>query len=367
MHQLMSLSFDLQGRAPTHWWQARRPLRHGLAVLFGAAVAASSLQAQAPSSPIGIPSDSAAPRGRALGGPPAGGPPPLPPMLAAVLLPPRTWRLDVAFEGLPWSGLRAGSASALGTDLDRRAGRLSARLAPPALVRGRGRTIVLQDLLYERAAFDYRPTGTGNGSAVLPAGLPGTLHTIQYAATLAQRLDARWRLALSTQAALVSDLRDVDLDHVRLTGQALATRQVRPNLQWGAGLGWINVGPRLVPLARVLWVDPKGTRRLDVLLPNRAEYWAALAPGVEVGGALRLSGNRFTIGDTTAAPYRTLVFTEGSVGPAIALQHGAARLQLEGGVAFVRTLRQEGALVNDRSLSPGPGAFVRATARVAWR
>lgn len=328
------------------------------ALLATSALLATPVASQQPTPSPGVPATPAAVAGRGPG---------LPPRLAEVFLPSRQWRLELTGDGFPAAGLRQRNADDFGATFDRRAGRLAARISAPAIVRGAGRTVVLQDLFVERIGLEYRslePDAPPSADAV--AALPTRLHALQYSVSWSERLDPRWRLAVSGQAALLGDFENVDLGHLRVTGQVLATRQARPNLQWGAGIGWINLGPRLVPLARLLWADGRG-ERLDVLLPSRAEYWNEIAGGVEVGGTLRLTGNRYTLGRDDAAPFTTLEFTEGTVGPAVAWRHRQVRVQADGGLAFLRTFRQRGPLEASRSLGPEPGAYARVAVRVAWR
>ncbi|MDX2194450.1 MAG: DUF6268 family outer membrane beta-barrel protein [Gemmatimonadales bacterium] len=280
--------------------------------------------------------------------------------------PPTRWRLTATADAFGTAESRfdaGGPGPAPEGARDVRVRRLWARLSSPAWILGGGRTILTHELTAERLGIDYGPRAAPTATLA-----PDDLNLLQSDLVVNQRLSAAWRLTTLFQAALVTDGANLGTGHLRLTAVSWASKQVRPNLQWGVGLALVNHTPRVLPVVRVLWADGRG-HRADVLLPSRAEYWWELSPRVEVGGALRVTGNRWTLGALSARPFEQAVYVQGTVAPAIHWRPSATLSVIgEAGVAPLRVLRfidTEG-VAREAAIGPGVSGFLRTTVRTTF-
>ncbi len=239
--------------------------------------------------------------------------------------------------------------------------RVAARLDLPVVVRGRGRTVLLQALFAERYGLGY---GGSDASGLLPAAL----YRIGYAGLLSRQLGGGpWRIAAGAQVTLAGDLEDVGTDQLQVTGQLLATRRASRSLEWGVGVAWINVGPGLVPALLLRWQDG-GRQRLEVIPPVRVEYARALGPRVEAGLAGRLLGGRFRRGSALAAGAERVDLVELVAGPWASVRVGPVTLRGDAGYAPLRRyrLREGEGNAEVRTLDARSGAWFRLGAAVRF-
>jgi len=278
------------------------------------------------------------------------------------VLPPSTWRLTLIGELHPATSVRSDALRPALHPADVGASRLTARLSAPVWKRGLYTTVVTNDLIYDRFDLSYGPE-----TSLLPVTLPSprppfgprALQSVQHELVVSHSLNPRWRATGVLQHGLFTAGGPViSAESYRAAGGAFITRVYRPTLQIGAGVIALNVAPYVIPTIRILHVGAKW--RSDVLLP-RAESFRAIGHGIEVGGVLRFTGNRWLGDDKLIAESRItrVTYQQATLGPAATIRVATRGLvQLETGVALRRML-VEGDVVTQILTSTSPSRFAR--------
>lgn len=125
---------------------------------------------------------------------------------------------------------------------------------------------------------------------------PNTMHEVILSLGILQKLTEKWRMMTMGRIGIGSDYRSFDTDHLRIGGNVLFIKSVRPGFSYGLGIGVnYNLGEVLpVPLVMINW-RPIDEIRINIMLPVNARIAYMVANRFEVFTGVDLVGNRFAV------------------------------------------------------------------------
>jgi hypothetical protein len=196
------------------------------------------------------------------------------------------------------------------------------------------RTTLIHGLYYSYLHAEY----WGFDSAEGPAR-PGDLHAAGYTLTVLRKISSSWLLRLGGGPEVASDFQNLDHDQLKVRGRGLLDHRIRRSVVWGLGAAYTDVTgrPQVLPVFHVL-LNPGGRARAEILVPYRGQATVTLIPGLDLGIAARLEGDRYRIGRSGAGRNSVVRYSTASFGPSLELETMSGMyLRLDAGEAFERT------------------------------
>lgn len=229
------------------------------------------------------------------------------------------------------------------------------------LVFAEGRTLVLNSIEYGRLGVDFRNWDEEEGG---DPDEKDTVHSVKFTTFIMHRLSQRWRLIGVATPGLASDFKaDVSGDDFTFEAVLGLIRQVGENFSLGFGAAYIrDFGePLPLPFLAFEWqiapsVQAKG------LLPTNLEVSYKWSPKVDLGLAVKITGNRYHGDpDTWNADNPQMKHTIASAGPMAQIHFSKwLHLNLEGGYVFVHNFEFFDSDDLDSSLDMEQVGYVRA-------
>jgi hypothetical protein len=197
-----------------------------------------------------------------------------------------------------------------------------------------GHTAIVNGLSYRLLDFAYKDWDVTAGEYQ-----PDRFHALRYRFGLRRELTPGWAVAATARPGLVSDLEEIEADHVNVDGSVLVQRTTSRTRAFGFGVAYLNEfgEPLLLPLVEWIWVR-SARQRIELLLPRYARWIYFASPELRLGVAAWVSGEQYRIGDA-AAPVAnaTLDYSLVNLGVTAARQLSrSVELSIAGGLAAAR-------------------------------
>lgn len=198
---------------------------------------------------------------------------------------------------------------------------------------GPRRWLITHGLGYHQRKITYE-----NWSDTPGIGRLDRLHGIDYQFTLINRFSPRWHSTLRINPGVYSDLEGgLNQDHWQVQAGFLLDRVLSAGFVVGVGAAWTTTYGKgqLLPILHIE-SRPTANPHFLVMLPTLAELSWRLDSGVVLGGAARVEGNLYGLGefDNQGDVFRIdrLRYSNVNVGPFAAFRVGRMwRLTLEAG------------------------------------
>ncbi|MGD8394220.1 MAG: DUF6268 family outer membrane beta-barrel protein [Candidatus Eiseniibacteriota bacterium] len=265
-------------------------------------------------------------------------------------------RFQFAYE--PKAGIATPRAGTYEEDVDIEVSQADVTLALPWST-ANSRTTVVNGLSYTLLDFSYQDWNA-------PAGeyRPERFHAIRYTLGVRSQLDRVWSATVRVRPGLVSDLEQVDGDHVDVVGGVLLQRTLSRTRAFGVGVSYSNEfgEPLVLPLLEVVWIR-SARQKIEILLPRHVRWIFFPSPEVRFSVAAWVTGEHYRIGDRAApVPNAALDYSLVNLGATFA-RHLARSVELSvaGGLAMARRFEIEddgGGRVGDLGLEQR--AFIQA-------
>ncbi|MCB2230322.1 hypothetical protein KQH82_06380 [bacterium] len=189
-----------------------------------------------------------------------------------------------------------------------------------------GRTLLLNELSYQRIGFQYRKT-----ESILES-----LHAVSYSLTLAHRLSDTWSILAMVNPSLASDFEaGLSSDDLSFQTAVIASRHFSEKLSIGIGVAYSTQFGSAVPLPVVSldWNDGEKWSA-NAILPSSMEVWYKAGQSVDLGVLLSGDGDNYYFDPQGYQVERPeLRYTMMTIGPAARIglsKH--LRLHVEAGV-----------------------------------
>ncbi len=175
------------------------------------------------------------------------------------------------------------------------------------VVVGNSGTVLIPGINYSGTFADTK-ADPGSGS-------PDSFHEIGLSATLMQPLSRTWGLLLNYSLGLATNFEDMDGDHIRSSGVAMATYRHSNTLNLGLGAVANYSFGKLLPLPalRVDWAATSDIQ-VKVFIPESAKAIYRFGNRAEIGLAAFLQGNQYTVSDSDNPELDSVKYTIGHGG-----------------------------------------------------
>jgi hypothetical protein len=156
------------------------------------------------------------------------------------------------------------------------------------LVFSQGKTILVNELFYQRRDFDYKD---------FPEGDPALnhLHAAHYMLMLQQTLSEKWSLWALVMPGLASDLEaKLSIDDFNLQAAAIFVRQFSERFSLGFGAAYSTLFGVPLPLPVLVFDWNNGSNlKAEGSLPSNLEFWYRPGPVLDLGLLLEVDGNNY--------------------------------------------------------------------------
>ena len=141
-------------------------------------------------------------------------------------------------------------------------------------------------------------------------GSPDSFHEIGLSLSFVQRLKASWGLLLNYTPTLATNFKDIDSDHLRFSGTAMATYQYSDTFGIGFGAVATYTFGSLLPLPAlsVDWI-PRQNLSVKIFVPESAKAVYRFNDRVEVGLVAVLQGNQYTVSNSDTPELDRVTYT----------------------------------------------------------
>ncbi|MBL7997396.1 MAG: hypothetical protein JNL32_02045 [Candidatus Kapabacteria bacterium] len=174
------------------------------------------------------------------------------------------------------------------------------------------------------------------------------VHFLAYEGTLLRTLSDKFQLVANVRAGVFSDMKNVDVNHLRIEPTAFLDYFVSDELTLGLGFAYqtSNFGRLIsVPVLHVFYIG--GSEFLiDGILPSKIDFWYYPSKTWEIGLNVGLYGSQFRLGERPvydgvymdgAEQINTLMFANATAGPMVRYNlFEKAYLSAEGGYTVTR-------------------------------
>jgi len=156
------------------------------------------------------------------------------------------------------------------------------------LILSQGKTVLVNELFYQRRNFDYRR---------FPGGDPPLdhLHAAQYMLLLQHTLSEKWSLWALVMPGLASDLQaELSIDDFNLQAALVFVRHFSERFSLGLGAAYSTLFgvPLPLPVLALDW-NNGSTLMAEGTLPSNLEFWFRPGPLLDLGLMLELDGNNY--------------------------------------------------------------------------
>ena len=220
--------------------------------------------------------------------------------------------VSISHDFLPYQDIKDSIEMTDGSfvnDAQVRLSKLRATFTYP-LVFSQGRTIMFNEITYQRIDFNYRKT----------TSLIDRLHSVGYTLTLFHVMSEKWSALLMGKSSIASDLEvDISAEDFSFQTAAIFNRQFNQKLSMGLGLAYSTQfgSGELLPLLSIDWNN--GAKwSLKALLPASLEIWYKYNKRINIGLLATGDGDNFrfdpgSYGDIYPEP--NLRYTMFTIGP----------------------------------------------------
>ena len=272
--------------------------------------------------------------------------------------------LSISYDFFPFSRLSDPDTQPVGgqrnfeQDLEIRIKAVAVDLVVP--FRYSEKTMLRNRLTYQRYSLGYEGWNPEQGGSPVEI-----MQAIELDLAVQRQLSFQWSGILSVTPGLYSDFEnDISGDDFHIGVTTSLIRWHSKTLSYGFGFTYTFAfgQPLPLPLVTASWTNGRNLS-LDAVLPMSVELWYAANPVMELGAAARVAGGRYHGSpDRYKLDNPQVEYSAGTVGPSFRFRLGSAlRLQVDGGVTFLRRNEFTNADAGARSMGLSQSYFLKVT------